>query len=136
MPACSSAARPASTARPAVVPPMRRSQMPLRSRIHSSLVSRVAARSSLVTILSGRAAPQPAMRAVLIRRSCRAEPRNGLARHHPLPEMGEHALDAPGERGPDLGVADGAEQIALAHRLAAIEIGSGLEESCRGADDD
>src|SRR6478736_2470674 len=59
MPARSSALRAASAARPLVVLPMRRSLMPVRSVIHSSLVSMVAARSSFVTILSGTAIPHP-----------------------------------------------------------------------------
>ena len=58
-PACSMARRPASTDSDAVVPPTRRSRMPVRSLIHASLVSIVLARSSLVTTLSGRAVPQP-----------------------------------------------------------------------------
>src|SRR5581483_7196608 len=58
-PAASRAARPASVARPEVVPPKRRSRMPVRSTIQASDVSREAARSSLVTTLSGRAMPDP-----------------------------------------------------------------------------
>ena len=50
---------PASMARPTVVPPTRRSRMPVRSMIHASVVSSVASRSALVTTLSGRAVPQP-----------------------------------------------------------------------------
>jgi hypothetical protein len=42
-----------------VVPPMWRCLMPVRSVIQASLVSRVAERSSLVTILSGTLIPQP-----------------------------------------------------------------------------
>jgi len=41
-PASSSAARAASTASSPVLPPTRRSRMPVRSRIQASLVSRVA----------------------------------------------------------------------------------------------
>ena len=48
--------------------PMRRSRMPVRSRIHSSLVSIIWARSSLVSTFSGSAVPMPVMRAP-IRRS-------------------------------------------------------------------
>ena len=53
LPAQASAACAASMARPEVVPPMWRSRMPVRSTIHSSLVSRRTAMSSLVTTLSG-----------------------------------------------------------------------------------
>ena len=42
-----------------VVPPIRRSRMPVRSWIQASLVSRKTDRSSLVTTLSGTAMPQP-----------------------------------------------------------------------------
>ena len=42
-----------------VVPPIRRSRMPVRSRIQASLVSMVTDRSSLVTTLSGTEIPQP-----------------------------------------------------------------------------
>ena len=52
-PALASAAWAASMARPDVVPPMWRSRMPVRSTIHSSLVSRRTAKSALVTTLSG-----------------------------------------------------------------------------------
>ena len=62
---------PASMARPEVVPPMRRSRMPVRSTIHSSLVSRLTAMSSLVTTLSGTAMPQPVIRMPLTRRTRR-----------------------------------------------------------------
>ena len=54
-PALAIAACAASVASPDVVPPTRRSRMPVRSVIQSSLVSIVAARSSLVTTLSGTA---------------------------------------------------------------------------------
>ena len=54
----------ASMARPVVVPPTRRSRIPVRSMIHSSLVSSVSSRSTLVTTLSGIATPQPVMRAL------------------------------------------------------------------------
>ena len=47
----------------AVVPPIRRSEIPVRATIHSSLVSRVFSRSWLVTTFSGRAVPQPEMTA-------------------------------------------------------------------------
>src|SRR3546814_12060943 len=50
--------------RPVVVPPTRRSRMPVRPVIHSSLVSSVVSRSTFVTIFSGRAVPQPAIRAL------------------------------------------------------------------------
>ena len=58
----------ASMARPDVVPPMWRSRMPVRSMIHSSLVSRLTAMSSLVTTLSGTAMPQPVIRMPVTRR--------------------------------------------------------------------
>ena len=56
-PALSRAASPASMASPEVVPPIRRSLMPVRSWIQASLVSMVTDRSSLVTTLSGTAIP-------------------------------------------------------------------------------
>ena len=62
LPARASAACAASMARPEVVPPMWRSRIPVRSTIHSSLVSRRTAMSSLVTTLSGTAMPQPVIR--------------------------------------------------------------------------
>jgi len=46
----------------AVVPPTCRRLMPVRSTIHSSLVSIIAERSSLVSTFSGSAVPQPVMR--------------------------------------------------------------------------
>ena len=61
-PACSIAFRPASAASPAVVPPVRRSLMPVRSVIHSSVVSSRASRSALVSTPSGSAVPQPMIR--------------------------------------------------------------------------
>jgi hypothetical protein len=51
-------------ASPVVVPPTRRSRIPVRSTIHASVVSRVASRSAFVTTFSGRAAPQPVRRAL------------------------------------------------------------------------
>ena len=60
-PALASAAIPASMASCEVVPPIRRSRMPVRSWIQASLVSMVTDRSSLVTTLSGTAMPQPVM---------------------------------------------------------------------------
>ena len=68
LPAEARAAWAASMARPEVVPPMWRSLMPVRSTIHSSLVSRRTAMSSLVTTLSGTAMPQPVMRIPFTRR--------------------------------------------------------------------
>ena len=56
-PAISIALRPDSADNPAVVPPTRRSRMPVRSRIHSSEVSIIPARSSLVRIFGGSARP-------------------------------------------------------------------------------
>src|SRR5690606_16093224 len=58
-PAISSACLPDSTDKLVVLPPIRRSRMPVRAWIHSSLVSIVAARSALVTTLSGKAVPHP-----------------------------------------------------------------------------
>ena len=58
MPARSSARRPASAAISEVMPPTRRSLMPVRSVIQASLVSRRAERSSFVTTLSGTEMPQ------------------------------------------------------------------------------
>ncbi len=60
-PASSRASRAASVARPEVDPPIRRSPMPVRSRIHSSVVSIQAVRSSLVRTFSGSEAPIPVM---------------------------------------------------------------------------
>ena len=62
-PAMSSAARPLSIDSPAVVPPTWRSLIPVRSRIHSSVVSRYWARSSLVIVFGGSAVPHPVMTA-------------------------------------------------------------------------
>ncbi len=62
-PAISIAARPDSTESEAVEPPIRRSEIPVRATIHSSLVSSVFSRSWLVTTFSGSAVPQPEMTA-------------------------------------------------------------------------
>ena len=62
----SSASAPAATARSAVVWPgsaIRRSTMPVRSRIQASDVSRRASRSTLVTTVSGSDRPSPRNRA-------------------------------------------------------------------------
>ena len=58
-PAMSMAARPDSMPMVEVGRPMRRSRIPVRSRIHSSLVSIIAARSSLVRTFSGSDVPMP-----------------------------------------------------------------------------
>ena len=58
-PDISIALRPDSIERLAVVPPICRLSIPVRSRIHSSEVSRVFSRSALVTTFSGSARPQP-----------------------------------------------------------------------------
>ena len=65
-PAASSALCAAVTARSPVVSPSAaiwRSRMPVRVRIHSSLVSTIFSRSALVTTRSGSALPVPVMRA-------------------------------------------------------------------------
>ena len=61
-PASAIALRPAMVPKERAVPPMRRSRMPVRSEIHSSLVSRVSDSSSFVTMRSGRPIPQPLKR--------------------------------------------------------------------------
>ena len=61
-PASAIALRAASAPRERVVPPMRRSRIPVRSEIHSSDVSRVSESSSFVTTRSGRPIPQPVKR--------------------------------------------------------------------------
>ena len=65
-PAFSMAARPASTESADVVPPTRRSRMPVRSTIQASLVSSRASSCAFVTTVSGRADPQPAIAAPLV----------------------------------------------------------------------
>jgi len=64
-PAASSARRAACSARSTVVSPsaaMWRRSMPVRVRIHSSVVSTIFSRSWLVMIFFGRYEPVPAMR--------------------------------------------------------------------------
>ena len=61
-PASAMAFRPAMTPSETAEPPIRRSRMPVRSVIHSSEVSSVRESSSLVTMRSGRAMPQPLKR--------------------------------------------------------------------------
>ena len=61
-PASFIASVPARTASSRVELPIRRSRIPVRSLIHSSEVSRVLERSSLVTMFSGRPIPQPVKR--------------------------------------------------------------------------
>ena len=62
-PAFSSAARPAAAVRPSSVSCVstRRSRMPVRVEIHSSLVSIIVESSSFVTVRSGTARPVPVM---------------------------------------------------------------------------
>ena len=70
-PASSSASRQARVARSASVSSpwrRRRSRMPVRRTIHSSVVSRRCSRSALVTTCSGSAVPTPKMPAVMPRR--------------------------------------------------------------------
>src|SRR2546430_14471430 len=82
--------------------------MPVRSTIHSSLVSRRAARSALVTTVSGRAAPQPVTAAP--RTSGRAgglEPGDGLSGGDALSRHHHDAHEPAGEGGADLDHARG-----------------------------
>src|SRR5438270_2093349 len=133
-PARSMACWPASTASVPVDPPKRRSRMPVRSTIHSSVVSRRDAKSALVTIFSGRAAPQPRTAMpissdVRSRRRGRArrdahgslasslpsagpQPGDGLAGGDPLAVDGDEPHEVPREQRPDLDGADGAEEVA------------------------
>ena len=64
--ASSMARFPATTPRDFAEPPMRRSRIPVRSVIHSSVVSRVLESSSLVTIRSGTAMPHPLKRTPMV----------------------------------------------------------------------
>src|SRR3954451_17476002 len=159
-PALSMAALPDAIASVAVVPPTRRSRMPLRSTIHSSLVSSMASRSALVTTLSGSAVPQPEMRADVMSPSCRSrgaivetpppnpkgirllggrsrrpKPRDRLTGHHPLAQVREDPFDASRERRPNLRLANGAEQVACLDRPARVEIRNRGEEPGRRAHD-
>ena len=127
-PAISIARRPASIDSDAVLPPTRRSWMPVRSTIHSSVVSRpLVRRSSLVSTLSGRAVPHPVMTppradpgvdgmtlSVRARTRVRAgaQPGDGLAGHQPLGVDGDVALQHAGERRAHLVLADVAEHGA------------------------
>src|SRR3954470_9024312 len=99
--------------------------MPVRSRIQSSATSRSAraARSALVTIFSGRAAPQPRM-AIPIE-SCLpalsgAEPGDGLAGGDALTVDGDEPHDRAGEQRADLGGAHRAEQVPDLERAAGL----------------
>src|SRR5688500_13701604 len=117
MPACLMAAVPASIARVDVVSPspaIRRSRMPVRATIHSSLVSTLASRSALVSVAAGTARPQPPMvsPALTVRprslaapprggTSRRAQPRDGLALADALALVGQHAHELAAERALD-----------------------------------
>src|SRR5581483_3340528 len=141
-PASVRAARAASTARSEVPWPAattRRSRIPVRSTIHSSLVSTRLARSALVTRCSGRAAPRPpnrtgrrvgatyvpraaGSRATTVTRGCRSErpqPGDGLAFTDALTVVHEQAHHPPGEAGADGDAA--ALAVDVADDLAGVE---------------
>src|SRR3954447_24919210 len=140
-PAISSAWRPDSTDSPIVLPPMRRSWMPVRDTIHSSLVSIISASSWLVSTFSGRAVPQPEITPPLVpgriagispswasgtvTASAGAQPRDGLTGSYPFGVDGDEALQHPAERRPDLVLADVTEQCA------DVDRGSGLDRHGR-----
>ena len=128
-------------ASPAVVPPWRRSLMPVRSVIHSSVVSSRASKSALVTTLSGRAVPQPVMVAP-------ADAGGHAVRAHAVrsqamgwlvvtrsPATASMPIDRAGEGGADLVLADGAEDGAGHRRCQpAATVADGLEHPRGGAD--
>ena len=106
-PACLIAAVPASIAeasrwsrRP---PATRRSRMPVRSTIHSSLVSTRCSRSALVSRCSGTRGAPARVIARPASAQCDPQPGDGLALAQPLAGVGEHADEAPGT-GCDTGV--------------------------------
>ena len=143
-------------ARPVVVPPTRRSRIPVRSMIHSSLVSSVPSRSTLVTTLSGIAdAPAGDAGAAgghadhlagrgrgaaagderFTEPSRGAEPRDRLAPREPLAGDGQHALDGAAERGADLVAGHVADDAAALDVLALGDVVGGGEHAGGGADD-
>ena len=96
-PPCPARPAPDSTASADVVPPTRRSRMPVRSTIHSSVVSSMASRSALVTTLSGSAVPQPVIAAPTSSvdhraASRRPQPGDRLAGRHPFAVVREARL--------------------------------------------
>src|SRR5262245_26212114 len=154
-PDIASAARPASAESPAVVPPTWRSRMPVRSMIHSSLVSSpMSARSWLVSTFGGSAVPHPVMTAPRAfgrvtgiwgssfglggraGRARRAEPGDRLAGGHPLGGNGDVALQRAGERRADLVLADVTEHRADRDQGAVAESGRGGEHAGRRTDDE
>src|SRR4051794_16933717 len=128
-PARARAARPASVARPAVVPPTLRSWIPVRATIHSSLVSSRVARSAFVTVLSGSAVPQPVITAprllisrLLPVRSPRPQPHDGLAGGDPFPLDCDVGLTRTGEGRADLVIPDSTHDLADDEFRARIDI--------------
>src|SRR5439155_7898276 len=103
-PAESMACWPASTASVPAEPPKRRSRMPVRSMIHSSVVSSRDAKSALVTIFSGRAVPHPVMRIPTLSLSG-AEPGDRLTCGDALAVDGDEPHHVTGEQRTDLDVA-------------------------------
>src|SRR5579875_3991636 len=162
-PALSRATRAASVARVPVVPrPLsggsfggggstngpvaaRRSRIPLRSKIQSSLVSNRVVRSSLETTVGGRALPHP-LTATPVKggpragaqrrfgRSCRVQPGDGLTCLHTLSGLRQEPLQGAGEGGQDRLVADAAKHRADFHRRARLvrTVGCGLEDAGGG----
>src|SRR5688500_14383932 len=137
--------------RPVVVPPTRRSRIPVRSTIHASLVSRLSSRSAFVTTLSGSAVPQPVMRArdgstPLILQdpgggrvrgaatSRRAQPGDGLAAGEALAGDGEQALHGATERRPHLVAGDVTDHPTGLDVLALGDVGGRGEHARGGAD--
>src|SRR5579884_2388977 len=115
-----------------VVPPMRRSFMPVRSVIQASLVSSRADRSSFVTTLSGTAEPQPVMTAPTSAslQDVHGDDRGVASRQDAARVDGERGAGAGllTVAGPapqlqdefgDLAQAGGAERMAASHEAAA-----------------
>ena len=83
MPAIAIARRADATESDAVEPPMCRRLMPVRSVIHSSLVSIIVDKSALVSTFSGNAVPQPMMRPPAISGSAAKQLVRALPDAHP-----------------------------------------------------
>ncbi|MEY2610306.1 MAG: hypothetical protein RLZZ128_955, partial [Actinomycetota bacterium] len=96
------------------VPPTCRSEIPLRSLIHSSDVSRVRIRSAFVTTRGGRALPQPVMIAPrapieVAGTSGRPQPSDRLTGRDALAVDGDVGLKNPGESRQHIDLADRAD---------------------------
>src|SRR5262245_56867906 len=120
-------------------PATRRSRIPVRSTIHSSLVSTRASRSALVRRPSGSAVPQPTIDDAMLTPSRDPQPGDGLAFSQPFARVREKTHQRPAERAPHRELGAGADDlthyIARADRRAFADVG-GAEHADGGRDDE